>query len=173
MSSDDVNEIYVEGEHVGVPALLDALTDIVERARAMPMSSSVLVNRNEALDLIDELREALPTQLTRADEVLSDADHVLEGAQAEAEDIIRTARERAAQLVDEQQVVLQAEARARETVAEAEATAAKLRREADDYCDRRLAEFEIDLGKIITQVQAGRAKLADRLGEDGGDRGGA
>jgi hypothetical protein len=40
-----------------------------------------------------------------------------------------------------------------------------LRHEADDYCDRRLAEFEIDLGKILAQVHAGRDKLADRLGE--------
>jgi len=40
------------------------------------------------------------------------------------------------------------------------------RREADDYCDRRLAEFEIDLGRVLAQVQAGRAKLAGRLGEE-------
>ena len=77
MSNHDETETYVEGEHLGVPTLLDALTDVIERARSMPMSSSVLVNRNEALDLIDELRDALPTQLTRADEVLSDADQVL------------------------------------------------------------------------------------------------
>jgi len=51
-------------------------------------------------------------------------------------------------------------------VAEAQATADRLRREADDYCDRRLAEFEIDLGRVLAQVQAGRAKLAGRLGED-------
>jgi hypothetical protein len=48
-------------------------------------------------------------------------------------------------------------------VAEAQETAERLRREADDYCDRRLADFEIDLGKVLAQVQAGRAKLASRL----------
>ena len=41
-----------------------------------------------------------------------------------------------------------------------------LQRDADDYCDRRLADFEIDLGKVLSQVQAGRAKLAGRLGVD-------
>lgn len=165
MSNHDENETYVEGEHLGVPTLLDALTDVVERARAMPMSSSVLVNRNEALDLIDELRDALPTQLTRADEVLSDADQVLADAQAEAENLIATARARADELISTEQVVVRAEAHAREIVAHAEATSATLRHEADDYCDRRLAEFEIDLGKILAQVRSGRVKLADRLGE--------
>lgn len=165
MSSHDETETYVEGERLGVPALLDALTDVIERARAMPMSSSVLVNRNEALDLLDELREALPSQISRADEVLSDADQVLEDAQVEAENLIATARARANQLVNGEQVALQAEVHARELIAHAEATAATLRHEADDYCDRRLAEFEIDLGKVLAQVHAGRDKLAERLGE--------
>lgn len=95
MSDMPSSETFVEQDRLGVPALLDALTDLVERARAMPMSSSVLVNRNEALDLLDELREQLPTQITRADEVLSDAGHVLDDARDEADRIVAAARARA------------------------------------------------------------------------------
>jgi F0F1-type ATP synthase membrane subunit b/b' len=166
MTRHDDHETFVEGETAGVPAILDALTDAIERARAMPMSSSVLVNRNETLDLIDELREALPSQLTRADEVLSDADQVLADAHAEAEDLITTARARAVELVSAEQIVLQGQVHARELIAQAEQTAAALRRDADDYCDRRLAEFEIDLGKVLAQVHAGRDRLAERLAEE-------
>jgi cell division septum initiation protein DivIVA len=61
---------------------------------------------------------------------------------------------------------VQAEARAAQILAEAQETSERLQREADDYCDRRLADFEIDLGKVLSQVQAGRAKLAGRLGAD-------
>ncbi|NKY06431.1 hypothetical protein HF998_05500, partial [Cellulomonas hominis] len=75
------------------------------------------------------------------------------------------ARRRAAELVEQEAVVAQAADRAAEIVREAEETARGLRRDADDYCDRRLADFEIDLGKVLSQVQAGRAKLADRLDE--------
>ncbi|WP_435300435.1 hypothetical protein [Timonella sp. A28] len=165
MNDHDFGETFVEGEKLGVPALLDALTDVIERARSMPMSSSVLVNRNEALDLLDELREALPAQLTRADEVLSDASVVFEDAQAQAEDIIAAARERAQELISQQQIVAEARVRAQDLITQAEEAAVKLTAEADDYCDRRLAEFEIDLGKLLTQVQAGRSKLAQRLDE--------
>ncbi len=69
------------------------------------------------------------------------------------------------ELVSTDQVVLAAQARAEQILAEAESTAAGLRSDADDYCDRRLADFEIDLGRVLAQVQAGRAKLAGRLQE--------
>lgn len=155
-----------EDEVPSLPALVDELDALVTHARAMPMSASVLVNRADALALVDDLRAAMPAQLDRADEVLSDADRVLADAEEQAERVIATARTRAAQLVAEEQVVVQARAEAARIVEEAHAQADTLRREADDYCDRRLAEFEIDLGKLVLQVQAGRAKLAERL-DDG------
>ena len=144
--------------------ILDALKQAVEQARSMPMSSSVLVSRAEVLDLIGQLRATLPTQLADADELLATAAEVQARANADAEQVIAAARRRADELVSAEQVVAAAGVRATEIVAEAERIAGQLRREADDYCDRRLADFEIDLGRLLSQVQAGRAKLAGRLG---------
>ncbi|HEY0187192.1 MAG TPA: hypothetical protein VGC67_06860 [Cellulomonas sp.] len=148
----------------GLRGVLDALTEAVSAARAMPMSSSVLVSRAELLDLVEQARQALPGQLTRADEVLAEVDDARARARQEAAQIEADARRRAAELVEEQAVVAQAQDRAAEIVREAEDQARAMRRDADDYCDRRLADFEIDLGKVLGQVQAGRAKLAGRLG---------
>jgi len=144
-------------------SILDALEQAVEQARSMPMSSSVLVSRAEVLDLIGQLRATLPTQLADADELLATAAEVQARANADAEQVIAAARRRADELVSAEQVVAAAGVRATEIVAEAERIAGQLRREADDYCDRRLADFEIDLGRLLSQVQAGRAKLAGRL----------
>jgi F0F1-type ATP synthase membrane subunit b/b' len=149
----------------GLQGVLDAMEVAVTQARAMPMSSSVLVNRAELLELVDQAREALPTQLSAADELLADADQSRARAQAEADAIVAAAREKAAALVEQEAVTVQAREHAAQIVAEAQATAERLRRDADDYCDRRLADFEIDLGKLLSQVQAGRGKLASRLGE--------
>ncbi|TWG85717.1 hypothetical protein L603_001700000780 [Cellulosimicrobium cellulans J34] len=145
-----------EEAQAGLNAILDDLAHLVETARTMPMSASVLVHKGDALALVDELRGALPEQLAHADEVLAQADAVLEDAHRQAEEILTTARARAIELVQAEQVVVQAESRAREIVDEAEEAAAALRRDAD---------FEVDLGKLLAQVQAGRAKLADRLGD--------
>ena len=84
----------------GVQGVLEALAAAVEQARAMPMSSSVLVNRAELLDLVDQAREALPAQLTRADALLADADAARGEARAEAEAVLARAREQADRLVE-------------------------------------------------------------------------
>ncbi len=150
----------------GVQGVLEALTVAVTGARAMPMSSSVLVNKAELLDLIEQAREALPGQLTRADALLADADAAREQARQEAQAIVATARAEAGRLVEAEAVTVAAREKAAQILAEAQEQAEALRRDADDYGDRRLADFEIDLGKVISQVQAGRAKLAGRLGLD-------
>ncbi len=152
-----------QGSLVGI---LDALEQAVEHGRAMPMSTSVLVNRTEVLHLLAQAREAVPQEIEAADEVLAEVDDVRARARAEAERIVVDARARAAEILGADAVVVAARAEAARLVAEAEATAVRLRREADDYCDRRLADFEIDLGRVLAQVQAGRAKLAGRLGDE-------
>lgn len=147
----------------GLTGVLDAIESAVVAARAMPMSSSVLVSRAELLDLVAQARDVLPTQLSEADEVLADADAARSAAQADADALLEAARQEAARLVEAEAVVVAAHERAAQVVADAQTTAEGLRRDADDYCDRRLADFEIDLGKVLAQVQAGRAKLAGRL----------
>ena len=139
----------------------------VAGARAMPMSSSVLVNKAELLDLIEQAREALPQQLTQADALLADVDAAKEQARADAAEIVAQARQEADRLVESEAVTVAARQKAAQILADAQEQADALRRDADDYCDRRLADFEIDLGKVLAQVQAGRAKLAGRLGFDG------
>lgn len=152
----------------GVQGVLEALTATVAGARAMPMSSSVLVNKAELLDLIEQAREALPQQLTQADALLADVDAAKEQARADAAEIVAQARQEADRLVESEAVTVAAREKAAQILADAQEQADALRRDADDYCDRRLADFEIDLGKVLAQVQAGRAKLACRLGFDGG-----
>jgi F0F1-type ATP synthase membrane subunit b/b' len=151
----------------GVQGVLEALTATVAGARAMPMSSSVLVNKAELLDLIEQAREALPQQLTQADALLADVEAAKEQARADAAEIVAQARQEAERLVESEAVTVAARQKAAQILADAQEQADALRRDADDYCDRRLADFEIDLGKVLAQVQAGRAKLAGRLGFDG------
>jgi chromosome segregation ATPase len=143
--------------------VLDELAGVVEAGRAVFMSSDVRVDRDTVLGLVDELRRGLPSAVERADEVLAQAQDELAQARRAGEEIVATARQRAMELVDREQVVAQATARAADIVAEAEREALKLRADADEYCDRRLASFEDDLGTLTSQVRAGRAKLAERL----------
>jgi hypothetical protein len=151
---------------VDVQDKLAEIIQVVEDARAMPMSASCLVNREEMLGLLDELRGLLPEQLQRADSLLSDRDAVVEEGRDAARRLMDQARAEHDRLVEEQAVVLGARERASTIVAEANAESTRLLADADDYVDRKLAEFEIALDRLTQQVQRGRTRLAERRAAD-------
>lgn len=148
--------------------VLDELAGLVENAKPVFMSQDVRVDKQALVGLVDELRHGLPSAVERSDEMLRRAQDELEEARRSGEETLAVARQRALELVEQEQVVAQANARAADIVAAAEQHAAKLRADADAYCDARLASFGEDLEALTAQVQAGRAKLAERLGPDAG-----
>ena len=141
---------------------LDDLSSMVENARAMPMSASCVVNRGQVLDLLDEVRALLPDSLAQADDVLADREELLEQARGEAELIVAEARKHAHDLVGEHEIYRAALAEADAVRADADAEAARMRRETDDYVDAKLANFEVALHKTIAAVQKGRDKIRGR-----------
>jgi cell division septum initiation protein DivIVA len=139
---------------------------LVEDARAMPMSASCLVNREEMLQELDQLRALLPEQLQQADVLLSDRDAVVEGGRDAAQRLLSQARAEHDRLLEEQAVVFSARERAEAILVEANAESTRLLSDADDYVDRKLAEFEIALQKLTQQVVRGRTRLSARRAAD-------
>lgn len=145
---------------VDIDALLRRAADIIESAPGIPMSASVRVNRDELLDLLDELIENLPDELRAARWLLKEREEYLARTRREADELIAEARTQVAHMVQKSEVVKAAELRARRIDEEAEANARRMRREAEDFCDQRLASFENVLAKVQRSVTAGRQKLA-------------
>lgn len=143
-----------------VTGVLEELVAVVEHAKAMPLSSSAIIAREEVLGLLHEALEALPGELQRARRLLQDRDEVRARAELEASELLDEARAQAAHLVQRTEVVRQARNQAERIVADAHGEARRIRHEADDYVDRKLAAFEIVLDRTIRTVQAGRARLA-------------
>ncbi|SHE24073.1 ATPase [Actinomyces glycerinitolerans] len=143
--------------------ILDELDELVSTARSLPMSSSAIVGRQEALDLIDRAREAVPTAVHRAEEIVADADAVLAQGREESRRILNHAQEEAERLVAGENIVRMANDRADAIISTAEERAARLRHGADDYSDRSLAALQAEIDKLAEQVQAGRDALAARL----------
>jgi cell division septum initiation protein DivIVA len=139
--------------------VLDELVEIIERAKSMPLSSSAIISRDEVLDLLSAAREALPAELSRARRVLQDREELIAQAGREAAGVLDDARAQAAHMVERTEIVRQARAHADRLLADAEADARRARHEADDYVDRKLAQFEIVLDRTIRTVQAGRERL--------------
>jgi hypothetical protein len=140
-------------------ALLQRAIDLVKASRPMPLSNSVMVSRDEMLELLTGAFERLPIELREARFLLKEREEYLAQARVEGEAIIREASGRAEQLVQRTEVNRAAEDRARRLVRDAEAESRRLVHEAEDWCDQRLASFEIALARTAQTLQEARARL--------------
>jgi hypothetical protein len=139
--------------------LVRRVLDVVSGARPMPLSSSVMINRDEVVELLEEALDRMPEELRAARWLLKEREEFLAKVRREGEDILEQARARAERMVQRTEVVKAAEARARQVVEKAEDQARRMRLECEDFCDQKLASFEIVLERTQKVVAAGRAKL--------------
>ncbi len=142
-----------------VETMLVRLADIIRQARPMPLSASAMINKDEVIDMIEEVLGRLPEELRAARWMLKERDEYLARMERDGEDILATARARSEQLVQKQEVVRAANSRARQIEMRANEDARRLRLEAEDYCDQKLGSFEIVLERTMKSVRAGRQKL--------------
>ena len=150
---------------------LARLRELVLNARAMPMSASCVINRGEVLSAIDEVIDHLPDEISDAQRVIDRSQAKIAEGEAESERLVAQARDEAARLALESEIVRVAEEKAAKIRADAEAEAQALRKETDLFIDSRMASFESVLHKTSSQVKTARARLAERSGLDAGDRG--
>jgi F0F1-type ATP synthase membrane subunit b/b' len=139
--------------------LLVRLQELLENARAMPLSASVMVNREEFGELLADAIEGLPEELREARWLLKERDDVLERARREADRIVESASVRAERMVERTEVVREARRTSEAIIEHAERQAAQMRHEAEDYVDRKLAAFEVVLDRTLQQVHKGRERL--------------
>ena len=140
--------------------LLHRVLELVDAARPIPLSASAKINnKEEVMELLQEAIEALPTELRDARWLRKQREEYLAKMRIDGEELLDAARARAEQMVQRTEVVKAAEQRARHIVERADAEARRLRLECEDYCDQRLAAFEIVLERTLNWVSAGREKL--------------
>ncbi len=142
-----------------VEELLEEAIEILAEARPLPMSTTVKVNRDELLHLLEQAQEKLPEELRAARWLLKERDDFVAKARQEHQDLIDEGRAQVGRMVERQQIVKAAEHRARQIVAEAKEEANTLKRQVEDYCDQRLASFELVLNRTAATVQKGRERL--------------
>ncbi len=142
-----------------VNAKIDELIEIVESARAMPMSASCVINRAQVLELLDDLRRGLPEEMDKARRVLADRESVLEEGRREAERLLERTRSERESIIGNTDMSREARGAAERMLAEARREAEQMRAEAEDWVDQKLANFEVVLTKTIQAVGRGREKM--------------
>ena len=138
---------------------IDEIVATVEGARAVPMSRNCILDRQELINVLEELRVELPGELRRAANLLEERDKILETGKREADRIIAEGEREHSRLVSVHEVMVSAEHEANRILSDAREEAQRLRDEVDDYVDTALANFEQFLTRSLASIERGRDKM--------------
>ena len=149
--------------------LVERLEALVVNGRKVPMTSNVILEQAQVLDLIDQLRVAIPEEVKQARRINQETDRVLAKAREEAESIIGAAQEQAALLLQDQSIMREAESRAQDAMDRAQLKAEETMRGADQYAADVLVRLESDLFKTLSIIKKSLEVLEERRAQpDGG-----
>ena len=134
--------------------LLDELEDIIDKGASVPFSGRCILERDELLDVLQELNLKLPEDLKQAKWIKEERQRILQEAQAEADEIIKTVEKKAVSMVDENEITKQAIAQGKQIVERANAEAQAIADSAYNYSDNLLETVEkVVLGSMKEMEQ--------------------
>lgn len=135
--------------------LIDRLEEILNESRPLLFTHNVFVDEDRILDIIDQMRVAIPEEVKKAQQLLAQRDRLLAQAQEEANRTLAIAREKSEQLVERDAIAQAAQARSDQMIAQTRLDIDKSRREADAYALETLTRLEMELDRSLTQVRNG------------------
>ena len=141
--------------------LIDRLEELFNQSKSIPLTRNVMVDEDRMLDIIDQMRIAIPEEVKKAQQLLGQRDRVLAQAQEEANRTLELARQKADQLTSKEMVVLEAQRRADQFLAQARNEADNTRGDADDYVMKSLTQLQAELERITNQVINGIRVVQD------------
>jgi cell division septum initiation protein DivIVA len=135
--------------------LVDRLEELLNQSRPLWFTHNVIVDEDRMLDIIDQMRVAIPDEVKKSQQVLVQRDRLIAQAQEEGNRTIAIAREKGEQLLERDAIVQAAQSKAELIIAEARAQAEQTKKDADYYVVETLTKLEIELDRSLTQVRNG------------------
>jgi len=135
--------------------LIDRLEELFNDAKAVPFTHNVVVDEDKMLELIDQMRIAIPEEVKKAQQLVAQRDRVMAQAQEEANRTLQIARDKADDLVQKDMIVQEAQRRADQILAQARAEAEGIRADADNYVLDTLMQLQDQIAKLSNQVNNG------------------
>ena len=149
----------------GVEELLDMLFEMIDEAKNLPLSSDkCIVERDRALDLIDDIRSQFPIELAEARKMMARRAELESESKRKADSIVKAAEERARQMLAEESITLQAKQRANDMMQQAEERSRELKRSANEYCEDALRRTEEAVAEAYDEIKKSRARFRAAAG---------
>jgi len=139
--------------------LLERIEDIIEEASKFPLSNKVMIDKEEILEVINEVRLKLPDEINRASWVAKERQRILNEAQTEADELIEKVREQQKYLIEENEITKQAQKYASQIIQEAERKANEMKMGAYSYSDEILSKLQEKIREINSIIEQNREVL--------------
>lgn len=141
--------------------LLDEIVEIVDTSSGVPLTGKILVDAEEILEIVKEIRVELPDEIQQAQWIKEERQKILEEARKEYEKIVADAKDQAAAMIDTNEITVQSKVRADEITRIAEANVKGLKMSTYDYIDNILFGFQekmselnsVYLNQMFTNIQ--------------------
>lgn len=142
---------------------IDRLEQLLQESRKVPFSSNLMVDEDRLMNIIDQMRVAIPDVVKRASRVEGERERILAQANEEAERIRELARQEAMELVNRDTIIQNAHTRAENILEHAHREAERMRHDADDYVVNSLAQLEQDMTRSLSVIRNGIHRLQAEL----------
>lgn len=139
--------------------LLERIEDIIEEASKFPLSNKVMIDKEEILEVINEIRLKLPDEINRASWVAKERQRILNEAQLEADELIEKVKEQQKYLIEENEITKQAQKYANQLIDEAERKASDMKIGAYNYSDEILSKLQEKIREINGIIEQNREVL--------------
>ena len=139
--------------------LLETLEDIMEKSRNVPFSGKCMVDKEEFLEIIKEIRLKLPDEIKQAKWVKEERQRILEESQNEANDIIKEAENRIISMIDENEITRKAYEKKVEIIETANEMSREIKSGTEEYADGVLAGVEVALEDALKIIKNNRKEL--------------
>ena len=136
--------------------IIDMMEETIDKASAVPLTGKVMLDKEELIDYIQEIRLLYPDELKEAKWVKEERQRILSEAESRAEAIRKSAEETQMQLIDEHEITKCAYDKANELVNNATAKAMDIKTDTDQYVDDILNDVEHRLDLLIRKVREDR-----------------
>ena len=139
--------------------LLETLEEMLENSKSIPFSTKGVVNKEEMLEIIKEIRLKLPDELKQAKWVKEERQRILAESQKEADDIVKEAENRIISMIDEHEITRKAYEQKAEIIETANEMSREISKGTTDYADSILQNIETALQDALETIQNNRIEL--------------
>jgi len=140
--------------------MLNMLHAMITEAWGVPLGAEkCVIDRDKALDILDEIRGQFPTEIAEAKRLLDARADFINNAKREADTIKRNAEEKARQLIDEQEIIKISRAKSNEMLSHAETSSTELKRVANEYVDDAMHRTEEALNLALDEIKQSRQRF--------------